>query len=219
MLSVAGEIVAIMHVLEFPINASFKRNVSLEDRNPTFNGDISFLDEFSERSLITEEKVARLWLTEGPSLSRSASAPAFDCRSLPAKSTRLIFACDTRRKSLAPAGRSPPSRRWIFIVKMACDLEDFAFICVAAVTRRFMPKSKSLCTSAGVLTTASVSLGTTTPVLGKSIILSSGDGSPDNRSRRVSLWTSKYEIQILSSFVASALLRNRSSTERGMRPG
>mmetsp|Transcript_52270 Transcript_52270/g.150528 ORF Transcript_52270/g.150528 Transcript_52270/m.150528 type:complete len:205 (-) Transcript_52270:567-1181(-) len=131
-LEAAGLTHAKSSVRELPINASFNSSVNFESRNAGAFPPPGFVS-----SEMTRPSVVSDWLMPMPSLRRLPSAPVFFCRSLPARSTKCNLAC----LSVVPPTSVTAMR--ICIVKIACDREEVAFICVAPTARRFAPKSSN----------------------------------------------------------------------------
>mmetsp|Transcript_23940 Transcript_23940/g.69111 ORF Transcript_23940/g.69111 Transcript_23940/m.69111 type:complete len:205 (+) Transcript_23940:455-1069(+) len=131
----AGEMVAMITVLQRPPRASCSSRVSFESRYGT-------RPELSRSEEMTRPRVSRLWLIERRSRSSSswpglacpgsspAGAPPFFAHSLPARSTRCSF----------PVFSSSPTetlrRQRTFIVKMLCERLLRAFTRVSATRRR-----------------------------------------------------------------------------------
>mmetsp|Transcript_32350 Transcript_32350/g.92829 ORF Transcript_32350/g.92829 Transcript_32350/m.92829 type:complete len:277 (+) Transcript_32350:2248-3078(+) len=162
-----------------PMRASFSSSVSLESRN----GGRPLLPDFV-RSEMTRPRVVRDWLMPMPSLRRAPVAPLFFCFSLPARSTKWIFAW----LSTDPPAAGTSVR--ICNVKTACEREDTAFICVAPTARRLAPKSNNSKASWKLSMGHSVRLTTMAPSCGCSRICSSPACSrppPLSRSKSFSL--------------------------------
>mmetsp|Transcript_119136 Transcript_119136/g.337736 ORF Transcript_119136/g.337736 Transcript_119136/m.337736 type:complete len:421 (-) Transcript_119136:591-1853(-) len=145
-----------------PMSASFRSRVSFESRK----GGKHLLLGFA-KSAITRPKVVSDWLMPIPSLRRVPVAPVLFSLSLPARSTKCIFACLSTE--LVPSAISIRT----CTVKTACDLDDTAFICVAPTARLFAPKSRSSRASAKLCMGHSVRPTTMGPSCGCSRICSS----------------------------------------------
>ena len=131
----AGEIAASITVTELPPSDSCSTRVSFELRY----GMKTFLFFFacSARALITLPSAESDLLMLAPSLSLSPVAPVFATRSEPARSTRLMVA---RTSFCWPAITSFCCSR---MMKIECERDDVAFICVAATARAALPWSIS----------------------------------------------------------------------------
>ena len=112
------------------------------------------------------------------SLSRTPSAPVFDWRSEPARST--MFSLPTR---MCAAPSAPTSDISTVTVKSACERLERSFMAVRPVTRRRLPACSTASISATDLTTTAVRSRTYTPVSGCSLSSSLASGSRDSRSR------------------------------------
>lgn len=124
-------IVAIMYVLEFPLNESLRKNVSFESRKGTWCRCLSLL-----RLFMTMPKVVRDLLMLLASLSRYPTHAVDFCLSEPARSIKCIF--DDLRTTIP----SFDVFAWRFRLKTACDLDDYLFICVYPMWRHLIPLFK-----------------------------------------------------------------------------
>lgn len=151
---------AIIIVFVLPPKLSCSRRVSLESLYgtcllfPSTRADITFPKALSER-LIFEA-----------SLSLSPTDPVLDCLSEPAKSTRLNL--QAVNLSIYPCCSDDS----ICKVKIACDLDDYAFIRVSATDLLLFPILSNLANSGLVLTVMRCTSLMKTPFSGDYLISS-----------------------------------------------
>mmetsp|Transcript_21362 Transcript_21362/g.63816 ORF Transcript_21362/g.63816 Transcript_21362/m.63816 type:complete len:485 (-) Transcript_21362:461-1915(-) len=138
-----------------PMSASFSKSVNFESRKGGALVPPGFV-----KSEITRPSVLRDWLMPMPSFKRMPSEPDFFWRSLPARSTKCNFA---RLSTTAP---SLDADIRTCTVKMPCDRDDCAFICVAPTARRLAPKSSNSSASAKSKIGDSVRPATKAPSVG-----------------------------------------------------
>lgn len=116
-------------VLQLPPIESFKKNVSLESRNGIY---FLFLS-LSMSAFTTLPKALKDLLMLHPYFSLKPYTPVSFIRSLPAKSTTLIFVLINLDYSFSCMRPS------IFAVNILCDLEDSVFIEVHAIVLFLFP--------------------------------------------------------------------------------
>jgi len=126
----AGPQFAHMTVFVFPPSESWSNRVNLESRYgmccdlPSTNAEMTFPSADRDRLILVA------------SFSLSPVACVFDWRSLPARSTRF----NLPTVMCSPVRTVPVlSQHSTMIVKMACDLEDPAFMAVAPTLLFFLP--------------------------------------------------------------------------------
>mmetsp|Transcript_90251 Transcript_90251/g.260101 ORF Transcript_90251/g.260101 Transcript_90251/m.260101 type:complete len:204 (+) Transcript_90251:620-1231(+) len=171
--SSAGEMLASMWVFELPASESLSNQVSLDALKGMPPEALALVPRLACRSLnslMTRASALKPLLIAQPCFMTKPSECTFDCRSAPARSTRLIFECS----SVPPSSPRPGDRGdcaalgdtagdfgdsagdpdarsscWILTLKTACEREEWSFMAVAAMARRLVPKSNKRLTSSG----------------------------------------------------------------------